>query len=168
MSFQEIITRVESSQEWKTWHAAHAGGFLAHGFMLLDAPNKDLWQIGYFCPTTDRMTTFMVEPQNITVGPEAEVMKDESGVLPLNLNEVQIDELTAMNHANKARAVTFPGEHVLKVFFILQTLRLGTVYNITFVTQSLRTLNFKIASTTGTVLAQSGESLVQMSPGKKS
>ena len=162
MDFHTIISQLNSSSEWKQWREIHKDCFLSYGFVLLDEANKDAWQVGYFCSNTDRMTTFVVQSNKITVGPELEVMKDESGVLPLKLNEIKIDDTSAMNHANQARLKSFSAEQPLKIFFILQTLNIGTIYNVTFLTKSLRTLNFKISAQTGEVITQSSESLVQM------
>ncbi|MDO8660999.1 MAG: hypothetical protein Q7K43_03855 [Candidatus Woesearchaeota archaeon] len=162
MDFHTVLSLLQASQDWKNWHATHEDGFLAYGFVLFDDANKDAWQIGYFCSNIDRMTTFIISPDKISVGPESEVMKDESGVLPLQLTEVKIDDIIAMNCANQARIKSFSAEHPLKIFFILQTLQIGTIYNVTFLTKSLRTLNFKISAQTGEIIAHSAESLVQM------
>ena len=52
-------------------------------------------------------------------------------------------------------------ETPFKIITILQKLDIGQVYNITYVTQSFKVLNFKIDSSNGKVLKKSLKSIME-------
>ena len=63
--------------------------------------------------------------------------------------------------AHLVREEEYGGIPAVKVFFILQHIKeLGDVFNVTFVTQDLRTLNVKLSAQSGEVLHHSIASLI--------
>jgi len=163
MELKEVLAIIEASKDFKEWKKEHSDGFLAHAFMLLDEPNKDVWQIGYFSPKEDKMSTFIADANTIIVTPDLEVMKADVHIQQLNPDEVKIDPHAAVTIANQRRIAQYKNERPLKIFFIIQKIDLGSVFNITFFTESFKTINFKISTLDGEILKESSQNLAEFS-----
>jgi len=149
---RDIVSKLEQSNEYKEWRASHQGAFLAHAFVMLDEPNKNVWQIGYFDDSNSLMSTFIVNDASIKAIPDQEVLKTEKQILPLTPDDVQLPVAEALAAAEKTRIQHYPQEKPLKTFFIIQNTEAhGQVFNITFFTASLKTINIKISTKNGKV-----------------
>ena len=160
MELKQALQKLEKSAEFKKWKKTHAEAFLAHAFVMLDDANKDIVQFGFFDSKSDKMTPFMVEPKKVSELPESEVFKSEQTITPLVMKHVQLTDEKALEIANEFRNKNYPAELPIKTFFIVQHLDLGCVFNITFFTKSLKTLNLKISVVDGKILRHSLESLI--------
>ena len=137
--------------------------FLAHIFKMLDKPNKDIWQVGFYSPSKENMITCMVDGASVLVTPESEVFKKpDSEILKLELDKVSIDWKEALEKAERFISDHYPSEMIITTFFILQRLPLGTVYNLTYMTKSFHTINLKLSAQDGAVLKHSKDSLMDM------
>ena len=48
MELKDVLSQLESSKEYQDWRKAHETAYLAHAFVMLDAPNQNTWQVGFF------------------------------------------------------------------------------------------------------------------------
>jgi len=160
MELKQALQKLGKSAEFKKWKKTHAEAFLAHAFVMLDDANKDNVQFGFFDSKSDRMTPFMVEPKKVSALPESEVFKSEQSITPLVMEHVQLTDEKALEIADEFRKKNYPAELPIKTFFIVQHLDLGCVFNITFFTKSLKTLNLKISVVDGKIVKHSFESLI--------
>lgn len=148
------IKKLEESEEFKQFKEENPDAFLVHVFYMLDEANANSTQVGYYSKKTDKITTFIVEPDLITRNPEAEVFKEQETLMnPLDLKILKIDIKDAVAIAEKLRQEKYKDQVPLKNIAILQHLDVGQVWNITFVTQSFKTLNIKINSTSGEIVS---------------
>jgi hypothetical protein len=160
MELKQALQKLEKSAQFKKWKKTHAEAFLAHAFVMLDEANKDIVQFGFFDSKSDMMTPFMVEPKKISALPESEVFKSNQAITPLVMEHVQLTDEKALEIANEFRNKNYSAELPIKTFFIVQHLDIGCVFNITFFTKSLKTLNLKISVVDGKILKHSLESLI--------
>jgi len=156
MHLSEALKTLEESSEFNEFDKNDY--FLAHAFVMLDAANKNVWQIGFYNAKTDRITTFLIEDGMVDKIADQEIMKSGHEIKPLDASKVKLSVEDAMEVAEGCMK-QYP-EIVLKKFFIIQNLPEGTVFNVTFFTQSMNTVNVKIDTTTGHILSQNKQQLV--------
>ena len=144
MDFQDLIKDLENTQEYKDFIDSHSNAYLAHIFVMLDDANKDTPQVGYYDPDLDRVTTFIIEPSKIMVAPDQEIAKRPGQTVePLDISKVEkrVDEI--MIEADKIQQEHYKSFPIIKKFFIIQDLE-GQIYNVTYFTQQLNTINVKL------------------------
>jgi hypothetical protein len=152
MDFKKAIHELEQSSDFKEWLPGHKEYFLAHAFVMLDEANKGVWQIGFYSTEKELMETFVLDNGKVSLLPEQEVLKAEGTLKELDRNEVKIATEKALEIAEACRKEKYSKELVAKQFFILQHLDSGTVYNITYFTQSLKTINIKVSAVDGKIV----------------
>lgn len=162
MDFQKVLKQLQSSPTFTDWKKTHPEAFLAHAFLMLDPPNQNIWQIGYYDPSTKAMNTFVINSPDIDLIPEQDVLKS-SEITKLDIEQIKIPEAQALEIAEKTRKQKYSQEQPAKTFFILQQHNNGPVYNITFFTASLKTLNIKLSALNGKIVSHSLQSLAVFS-----
>ena len=150
----EIIKRLESSKEFKKYVEKNKDIFLAHVFYMFDKANEGIIQIGYYNKKTEMIVTFVLEENKIRINPEEKVFKEQKTVIePIDLTEIKITVEEAIEIADKIQKDKYSVHVPLKKIAILQHLPLGQVWNVTYLTQSFKTLNIKIDSKTKKILS---------------
>jgi hypothetical protein len=160
MEIKDLIKRLEEGKEFKDWKEKNKDSFLAHIFKMLDDANKDDWQIGFY-NKDDTMTTFIITPADIKIAETENIFKKpEAKIQKLDLEKVEVDITKALETAEKIQTTEYKQETPFKIITILQKLDLGQVYNITYVTQTFKVLNFKIDSNNGKVLKKTLQTIM--------
>ena len=149
---KSTLKKVESSKEFKAWEKGHKSAYFSYAFSLLDESVD--WQVGFYDPKTDKITTFAIKDNCIFMHPEEEVFKkEETKVNKLELEKIKIGTVKAAELAEKFQSEKHPKENPTKAILILQNLgKLGDIWNITYVTQAFNTLNMKISAKDGKVI----------------
>ena len=163
MEFENIIHKIESMKEFKEWKDKHKHYYLAHAFVMLDEPNKDIWQIGYYDKESNKVATVILEGEKIAFVPEQEILQATQQITELKPADVKLTVDKALEIAKACIKEHYPRELLLKSFFIIQHLPEGTVFNITFLTQSFGTINIKILTIDGKIFKHSMERLANFS-----
>ncbi len=162
MEILKTIKKIENSPGFKEWREKNKDAYLVHIFRMLDEPNENIWQIGYYDAETDKITTFVSEKDSIRIIPEQEVFKEKKHqIKELDIEKVKIDFDDALNAAQELRKNEYPRETPLKTIVLLQNTKLGDVWNITFFTNSFKALNVKISSEDCKILEHELSSLMQ-------
>ncbi len=162
MDILDAIKRLEDSKEFKGWKSKNEGFYLAHVFKMMDEANKDAWQIGYYNPGKDRMVNFICSHE-ILITPETEVFKEPGkSINQLDTSKVKVDSEQALKIMQDCLDKNYSNVDIMKNFFILQNLpQSGTVYNITVLTRSFKTVNIKIDAETGDIKSHKEVSLIE-------
>lgn len=161
MEVLKLIKDLEAGKEFKEWRKDNKKSYLAHVFMMDDEPNKDSFQLGYFNPDTEKMVTFITSPEGVQVTQEAEVFKkEESKVQPLDTSKIKFNFDHALEKADKLQKEHYPTHSPLKRIVILQNIKEGQVYNLTYVTMSFGVLNIKVGSDDGKVVTHKLTSII--------
>ncbi len=155
MDLKQIIKDLEARSEFKEWKNNNHDFFLAHIFVMLDEANKNIFQIGFYNSNLERMTTFIVEKQDIKIIQDQEVLKSEGNIQELILNDINISVEDALSASEKLKNEKYKNEIIVKKFFIVQRTNLGDIFNITFFTASFKTINMKISTLNGKILKDS-------------
>jgi hypothetical protein len=160
MEILNILKRLEESKEYQEWEEKNKESFLAHIFKMLDDMNIDDWQIGFY-NKDDTMTTFILTPQGIKIASTDSIFKKpDVKIKQLDKEKIKIDITEALQTAEKIQTTEYKNESPSKIITILQKIDIGQIYNITYVTQSFKVLNFKVDSSTGKLLKKSLKSIM--------
>ena len=154
MEFLEAVTQLMDAPTFKEWKAKNTDSYIAHG-VFFEGPNAP-WQIGFYNPERDTLSVFEVGSE-IVERPEEEAFKEDKVIQGLDLTCVKISFHQALEIMEDRLA--FHKETATRRIFIIQHIHDGQVWNNTYVTQSMKTLNVKINALTGEVL---GEHLVNV------
>ena len=158
MDLHETLAKLTRHTLFKEWHAKNPQYYLAHAFVMLDEPNKGTWQIGFYNKEKERMITFFVSDA-VQQSEEQEVLKEKAGIDELKPEKVKVSVDDALKTAQKCMEENYKAENPMKQFFIIQHIEGHTMFNITFFTQSLKTINIKINAVDGNILKHSIQSL---------
>ena len=149
MKVNSVVADLESSKEFQGWRKKDKDSFLVHLFMVVDKEHMQ-WHVGY-CDKKDRITTFDIE-EKIKIHPREQAFKKPGGVIKkLDLAAVKIDIAELLERMHRIQQEKYPGELPVRKIIILQHLDAGQVYNVTYVTAGLKTLNIKVDAASGEV-----------------
>ncbi len=158
MKFKQQLTRLKQSKEFKDWKKQNPDIYLVHGFLMIKDDTQTSWQIGFYDKKSDKVTSFFMETP-IKISPPAEIFKKQGIVKELNPEEIRLDLKQALKIAEKEKEKY--KESTLQTVAIVQNIDIGTIWNITYLTQSSNALNFKISVTDGKILDQLKTSFIQ-------
>jgi uncharacterized membrane protein YkoI len=133
-------------------------GFLAHAFIMLDDTSLNSWQLGFY--HNKKIITFIIQNDTVTSLPPADMLSSGSEVQELLVANVSLTVTQALEKADSEKKEKYAAEVIMKTFCIIQVIDARTVYNVTFFTQSFKTINVKIAADTGEIMHSSCEALV--------
>lgn len=153
-SFRKSLDFLIESKKFKEWKERSNDSYLADFFIILEEGyNLDElnWQIDYYNPKEDLMTSFLIEEGNIALKEQQKVLKQEDHKLKeLNLDEVELTLRDAINLVKKK----YPEEIPTKIIVVLQKVD-NVLWNITFLTNSFKVLNVKVNSQNGNIEEES-------------
>jgi hypothetical protein len=168
MRIKKVVEELTNSEEFKSWREDNKESYLAHLFRMMDEPNEGIWQIGYYNPKDDKITTFIMENEGVKVVPPSDVFKKPNAELEaLDMEAVIVDWMTALENASEFREEEYKNEWPVKSFFILQKLPEGIVYNLTLVTKTFNTLNLKVSGVSGEIIGHKLTSLFEIAKMEK-
>ena len=160
MDIKEILKRLYDDESYKEWKKEHADDFLAHVFVMCDDANKDLCQVGFYNKETDAISSFLIEPDKIALVPDQEIFRHPGAeIKALNPENISITSEQALEKAADVKKEKYSSFSPMKQFFIIQNIDGKDVYNMTFVSTDLQTLNIRITGD-GEVLEDSVHNLV--------
>ena len=163
MEPSEAVGLVEKSKEFKEWQNGNKGCFLSYVFTIMDSGAYTPWLVGYYDEKKDQITSFEINGGKVTLKPEEKAFKDpDARVFVLELKKVKAKVNEALDTVDKLQKEKYKAEAPVKVIVILQHLEeFGTVWNITYVSQTFKTLNVKVDAGTGKVAAEHLTSLFE-------
>lgn len=163
MDIKKYLSEIEKSDKYHDWKGKNKNSFLAHVFAMFDIKNENILQFGYYNKDNDKITTFIVEGEKVTMSAESEIFKkDEHEVKELELDKVKLTLNQAKDIMKEFQEGKYGREKPTNSFVILQHLEQGNIYNFTYVTAAFNMLNAKIDSSTGEILDSHLSSLMDM------
>jgi len=151
MDYTEVSERLFESDVFKDWKKKNKN-YLSHFFAEFDVSLRpDHWQVGFYDKKKDTIATFFVDG-SVTLHPSAEVFKDGGVVLELDVKQVKIGAAEALERASAVQKKKYSAHTPMKGIVILQHLNIGTVWNVTFITQALSALTVKIDAGSGEIV----------------
>jgi len=162
MELNQALERLNKSKEYKDSVKEDKDIFLSYALMTIEKNEASPWQLGFYDRATDKITTFVIGKGEIAVQKEEEVFKKPgTEVKPIDMEKSKLKFDEIIKKAEKFKKEEYPKETISKTIAILQNLQdFGTIWNITFVTDSFNTLNLKINAENSEVLHHNLESLM--------
>lgn len=145
MKVKELIGEVLEKTKGKV------DGYLVHFFKMYEKEENEKYQVGFYNPEHDKVIPIEFDGE-IKIGEESPVFKEGGKIDELDIDKVEIDIQPALNKAMEIQKLKYPGQEPIKIILVLQN-HDGIMYNITYVTQSFKTLNIKIDATDGTIIS---------------
>lgn len=154
MDLKSALKKLEESQDFRKWHQNNKNTYFSYAFKIPQEMGSNDWQLGFYNKKKDKITTFVVNGNDIKIRLEEEIFKKEEA----KVNEIQLDKVkltfdNAVLKANEFQQKNFPKDRSIKTIVILQNLsNFGNIWNITYVTEAFNTLNMKIDASNGKIL----------------
>jgi len=160
--FKEALKILEESEVFKKWKKENPEAYLSYGFFVVDDTDFK-WKIGYY--HGDKITSFVVGDK-IEIGEDEDVFqKEKKRVEGIVLDNLKLDIAEAVAIANQVQQEEYSAELPRKIIAIIQNLDKEQIWNVTFLTQSFKTLNIKIKSDNGEVTEKKLDALFQFEKG---
>ncbi|MEK6869675.1 MAG: hypothetical protein AABX74_05565, partial [Nanoarchaeota archaeon] len=136
--------------------------FFSYSLVTIENNEISPWQIGFYDKAADKITTFVIEKDEIAVQKEEDVFKKPGmEVKPIEMEKAKLKFDEIIKKAEKFKKEEYPKEAISKTIAILQNIEdYGTIWNITFVTDSFKTLNMKINPQNGEIMHHNLDSLM--------
>lgn len=154
MDLKPALKKLEESGDFRKWRQQNKNTYFSYAFKIPQEMGSNDWQLGFYNRKKDKITTFVVEDDNVSIRPEEEIFKKEE----TKVNEVRLDRVKLafddiIIKANKFQEKNFPKDRSIKTIAILQNLSdFGDIWNITYITEAFNMLNMKIDASTGKIL----------------
>ncbi len=154
MKINEALDKLNSDISFKQYLKNNPKAYLSHFFMMMEKDMKNDWQIGYYNPDSNLVSTYIVTNKDIIAEtPQEPFKKPEDSIARLGFDKIKKYYDDAIKKAKECLKKNYPKELPLKTMIILQNIKdFGNIWNITFVTSSFNTINIKIDAKEGNIL----------------
>jgi hypothetical protein len=159
LSIHEAYDLLEKDPHFIEWRKGNQDSYLCHFLAMVD---EDAWHVGFYNPD-DTIATFSISPTALSQEKSDEIFKKpDAKVRELNMAEVDLTATKALEVAKKFSEEKYPQDPISKHLIILQALEVGTIYNITFITLAMSTINIKVDAATAEIKEHKKNSLADM------
>lgn len=150
MDIAETLKKVHDSKEFKLYQKNNPNAYLVHIFFM----TGNGIDVGYYNAETDLLAAFNTKNEVKKVV-EEKPFKQSTTIHLLDLKKVKLSMDDAFDIAIQCQKEKYKNELVNKEIVILQELEgCGIIYNITFITESFKTLNIKIDAQTKNIVSE--------------
>ncbi|MBI1973067.1 hypothetical protein HYS50_03610 [Candidatus Woesearchaeota archaeon] len=154
-NLQKTLDHVQQSPVFKAWSADHPASYLSSFFKIIEQEDVEWWQLDFYYPKGDTITSFIVDDQVKLVTKDAAVFKKTKDVVQaLDLMHVSLDVKKALSVAHHVQQEKYHTEKPSKTIILLQTLS-RPLWNISFLTNTFKLVNIRIDAQSGDVLEDS-------------
>jgi len=150
---KEAIKKIEETEEFKKYKEENPDLFLADTFIILN--ENEGWQIDYYSEDKDKITSFTQKNESVQIKESELFRKEKTEMIPLNLEKIKFSLEQALKVVE-----TQTKEKPSKLIVVLQVLNDKEVWNITYLTTSFKTINFKINAINGEIISKDESSIV--------
>ena len=162
MNVKTALKILDKDDGFNSWMKKHKNFYFANAFVMLqDTESIDSVQLGYCNKKGDKITSFIVSEDEVKMFTDEVFKRPESKVSAVDVEDIKVDIEDVLKKANGYREKNYPTDTSNKKVFILQDSDKGVIWNVTFITDSLNVLNFKIACKDGKLLEHNKTSLLQ-------
>jgi len=145
----DLFKELKNDELFKEWKVHHSKSYLSHFFCPI-SPDFILlgpWDLGFYDLQDGKITVFTHLQTGFEIKPADDVFKrEEAKVEELQLNKVKtaFEQVDKMFQDNKSEL--FPKEIFGNGFIILQNFENKLMWNVTFITKTLKFANLKVSA----------------------
>jgi len=158
-SLKKDIDNLRKSKEFNEYSKKHANSYLCAAFMIIESSKKTKWQIDYYCPGNDMITTFSLDPQ-IEMKESKILHRSDDSMNELNIENIDIGLEESLKLTSELKNKNYPQEKTSKIIIILQNINKKETWNITYLTSSFNVFNVNIDAQSGDVLKEKMENIL--------
>jgi len=164
MGLKSLLKKLKKSNYFIEWSKSNPDNFFSYAFKTIENDKESPWQFGFYHKSTDKMTTFILENNSVEIQEEEEIFKKpDMKVMPIDIKKIKMPFEKILKKAEELQKNEYPKELISKTIAILQNLEeYATIWNITYVTQSFKTLNIKVNPENGKIISHDLESLMSL------
>ena len=153
----EILKKLESSKEFKTWKSNNPDYYLSSLFSTFNREESLKWQFHYYNKEKDQIVTIDTNPTIIE--PESGVFKKKDAKIePLEIQKVKLGVMQALRKIKNLEQ--YKHETFNQKIILLQQYGNQPSWNISLITSTYQIINIKLSAISGKVLHESKESLL--------
>lgn len=145
LEFKQALSKLETSEAFKNYQKKNAASYLTNSLYIYE------WQINYFSPRTQQITTFIVNDRI-----RKKILEANSKKFPvLNRNKIKVDIAKALDisQSQKQEGITI---------IIIQSENSIPIWNISIPTPALKLINIKVSAESGEVLEKSEKNVIEL------
>jgi len=145
------VRTIEANNNFIRWKDVNDDAYLTSAFAMYSEGQKKDWLASYYNSKNEKMTTFSLSDEK----GHDDAFKKEKEIPKLKLLEVKINDDTAVEAANKVLQDNYAGEKVQRTILVLQKLETEPLWNVTFITTTLKVVNIKLSAVSGKEISHS-------------
>lgn len=158
---KKLVKGLEISKEFKSFKKDNSDAYLASCVVTVKGKTSNEWQINYYLPEKNKMTTFVMKKPLEIIKEQDIFQKEKKEVKELEFKDIKINMKKALELLESFRKKKYQTEFPGEVIVVLQVLEEGVVWNLTMLTATLKILNVKMSAVDGEVLSDTIESFLQ-------
>ncbi len=153
MFLKNALELLKESDIYREWSKEHRHCEVSYAFTTVTATEYADWQIGYYNPNDESISTFIVTSGNITKEHSDQIFKDPDGKVHfLDFKKVNLSEERVFEIVDEELKKKYKHEQVTKTILLLQTIdEFGTIWNVTVISTLFNAINIKIDAHDGTI-----------------
>jgi len=153
MDFSCAMEKLKASPEFSRWRAKSPKDCLASAFTIIEGKEPQ-WQACFYDSKKDRVTTFTITGNLVSVQPESEVFKEPGKKMErIDEENVRIDLPQLISITSGLQREKYPSEKPMKIIAVLTGCGNGALWSVTYLTQSFKTLVIKVDAKSGEVVS---------------
>ena len=162
MELTVAFKKLQQSQEFKSWNKENKDIFASFALKMLENGKEDDWHFGFYHESTDKIATFITGKDKIEFIQEEEIFKKpDAKISQIDFKKLKMPLKKILEHTSNTLKDKYPSELVNKTIAILQNVdENGTIWNITYLTNSYKTINFIVNPENSQIVSQTMESLM--------
>jgi hypothetical protein len=157
MKVLEVVTKLRESPKFKSWQSKNKQAKLVHIFLMLEPNQPVMYDVGFYDEKKELMTSFVLdeEAKSIETSESKDVFKQEDEkIKPIEESRIKVCFTEACTACRELQQSKYEQHKPMKEVVILQNLPIGQVWNITYITNTMQTLNMKIDAETGKIIEE--------------
>ncbi|MBI5389663.1 hypothetical protein HZB01_04780 [Candidatus Woesearchaeota archaeon] len=155
----QVIAAVEHSSSFLDWKKKNPHFYLVHCFRMINEGKYEDWQVGYYSKEKDKVVTFALSGNDVSTGGEDEVFKEGGHLMMLDIKRVDVDAKKALEQAEALLTKEYPAQTPKNTILLLQHLKDGQRWTITFITRSFSAITVKVDAISGKIREHSMTSI---------
>lgn len=150
---KEEVTIVRKSEPFKEFKNKSPNAYLCAGFLVIETLSKTPWQIDFYCPDRNVMTTFTMN-DDVSMKETDNISKTSDTIPELNLDKVDYDFEDVLKTMDELLKEKYAGHKADKIITILQNMQGSEVWNVTYLTNQFHVLNVKVNAEDGNLISE--------------
>ena len=157
---KKAIKDLQNVKEFKDFKKKNPKAYLASCVVIIDGKNVGDWQVAYYQPKNNKMTTFVIKDKVEVKGEDDIFQKEKVEIKELKLNGIKLSLNEMLKQIEDLRKKNHPGDFPNKIIVVLQNLDNRIIWNVTHLTSTLKIWNIKLDAKTDELIEEKIENVL--------